>query len=769
MFALSLAILAFASVEETDFRIRVVDESKKPIPGANVHVSIWSESKKPPTTDYTTDADGVALVKRPKQLQIIRVWVSKKGYAPLFRGWETGTHDHGKLLPASFEFPMRKGATAGGRLMDTTGKGVSGGKVEVRFDKSTDDSLPNDIKYSDWLAIETHAAVSDKDGRWSIANVPPKTTALSLKINHPDFVSDLHRGELQRAQGVTIAQLLQGAATIKLEPGARISGKVTDSTGKPLAKAIVIWDDNPYFTPGSQEMHTDSDGKFILPTLKPGKQSITVVAKGFQPQRRLIECKAGSHVADFKMEPGKRLRVQVVDGAGKPIKAYFSIHRWQDKESIYTHVHPNVLPLEIPFQTNDAGLYEWSWAPADAVTYFVQVKGLQNKLVTFTASDATTERVVMKPTPSVAGKITDAKTGKPVERFQILRVNDFGRGSPRVERGMYAVDHQKKGRTAGEYRVELPREDVDYMLLAEAEGYRTAASRPHLLKDGVKNVDFKLETAAPVRGRVIGPDGKPVADAKVSLANEVQIYEHPNGYGNLSSTTNDRGEFSLPAQFSRFALFVEHPTGYFRKEFGRDDKIGDLKIEKWASLRGAIWQDDKPARGVPILLFPLERSQSDRCAAAVNMQIVSGTEGEFAFDRVPPGRYSIRGYLGPWRPSPLTSSETVPLDLKPGDDVRLDLGKNGATLVGKIDLQGELPKGLDLEYSLNYLTRRTPDLKSSSLPNLDEPRQILSDDESLKSYRRFFVKPQRDGRFRIVGVPAGEYFLSLQVYEKPDG
>jgi hypothetical protein len=31
------------------------------------------------------------------------------------------------------------------------------------------------------------------------------------------------------------------------------------------------------------------------------------------------------------------------------------------------------------------------------------------------------------------------------------------------------------------------------------------------------------------------------------------------------------------------------------------------------------------------------------------------------------------------------------------------------------------------------------------------------------------VKPTPDGRFRIGGVPAGDYWLSFQVYEKPDG
>ena len=35
---------------------------------------------------------------------------------------------------------------------------------------------------------------------------------------------------------------------------------------------MVIWDNDPYFTPGSQELLTDADGKYIMPTLKPSKR-----------------------------------------------------------------------------------------------------------------------------------------------------------------------------------------------------------------------------------------------------------------------------------------------------------------------------------------------------------------------------------------------------------------------------------------------------------------------------------------------------------------
>src|SRR5688500_5997815 len=133
MTILFVVACTLAATDVTEMRIRVVDENKKPIAGAEVHVSRWSEKKFP--TDYKTDADGVAGVKRPKERNLMRMWVSASGCAGLFRGWEMGEHEDGRLIPAMFEFPMRKATTAGGRIVDSNGRGVAGARVEVSLGK----------------------------------------------------------------------------------------------------------------------------------------------------------------------------------------------------------------------------------------------------------------------------------------------------------------------------------------------------------------------------------------------------------------------------------------------------------------------------------------------------------------------------------------------------------------------------------------------------------------------------------------------------------
>lgn len=121
----------------------------------------------------------------------------------------------------------------------------------------------------------------------------------------------------------------------------------------------------------------------------------------------------------------------------------------------------------------------------------------------------------------------------------------------------------------------------------------------------------------------------------------------------------------------------------------------------------------------------------------------------------------------------------MPLDLKPGQQVELNLG-GGATIVkGKVKLTGKVPANLDCNYSLNCLVERAP--------GIDPPPEIArlgfdarkgwrdrwkESPEGLAYFstlRHWFVKLAPDGSFRISGVPPGEYDLAIAVYAKPDG
>ena len=76
------------------------------------------------------------------------------------------------------------------------------------------------------------------------------------------------------------------------------------------------------------------------------------------PAIRKVEIKQGMTPFDFRLEPGKELKIRFVDTAGKPIPGvYVMIDKWRGGESLYNHRHPNVLNTQIPNQADENGLY----------------------------------------------------------------------------------------------------------------------------------------------------------------------------------------------------------------------------------------------------------------------------------------------------------------------------------------------------------------------------------------------------------------------------
>jgi len=175
-------------------RVIVLDPQGKPLPGANVHASVWTDEEgfqgQPGYRDRRRRGSRASRCRRR---------------TPLFGSGEQEAlrrppHEWGAgrtvvregasrpSTPSSSNSP----ATAGGRILDEKGKPVAGAKVQV--------SLTNDLKaakgdgrarYAYDFAVGSDAVTTDADGRWRVTNVPDHPEAeLSLLVTHPDFVSD---------------------------------------------------------------------------------------------------------------------------------------------------------------------------------------------------------------------------------------------------------------------------------------------------------------------------------------------------------------------------------------------------------------------------------------------------------------------------------------------------------------------------------------------------------------------------------------------------
>jgi thiol-disulfide isomerase/thioredoxin len=758
--------------------IHVVGPDGRPMAGVNVHRSVWT--RKPGArgnVDRATDERGEARFELPEGMYIFRLWARAEGHVPLFAHWEE-EDDPEETLPKEFTFRLERGTVIGGIIRDQDGRAIARATVEVSLDRKGK-SEPR-VGPDGWLAEGSAASTTDAQGRWTLDNVPAgDDVEVNLKVGHPDYISDPQWGTLQKEQGVTMPALRARTATITMKGGISATGTVTDPEGKPVAGAVVVRGEDPYGEWGSQEVQTDAHGAYRLPPLPRGPLTITVVAQGWMPEQKKIDLQPGPKPVDFSLEPGKELRIRFIDRLGQSIPGvYVSLAKWRGNEALYNHRHPNVLNTQIPNQAGDAGLYQWTWAPADAVTYSFGKEGYDSRDATLVA-DGKEQTITLQTVLRITGRVTDAATGRPIEKVTAIPVVDYSYGRLRVER------QHKKVFPGGVYTIEgdQNRADAAYRVRIEAEGYRTAMSDAVRAGASRPNVDFRLEPAPPVRGRFVDAQGQPVAGARVYLATTSQTLgienQHEDGWpSNQKVATDGQGAFSFPAQFERYVVIVRHNTaGYAEVSCESDQQPGELALRAWARVEGRLIEAGRPVPSVWIHFAPLRPRSGGSPHIQDGIMVETDRAGHFVFPRVPPVKSSVWAQIAMFRESPIRSSRSVPLDPRPGQRIELDLGGAGISVTGRVVLSGDPALKLDLHQSWNYLIRREPGIEPPA-----ELRSLGFDvrrgwnltwasaserDDYRKTLHHHHVTLDPNGRFQISGVPAGDYDFAVTLARPP--
>jgi peroxiredoxin len=723
-------------------QISVVDDEGHPLPQATVHLSqcfsISSNVDESLTKDFVCDATGQATVEIPKSLSYLTLWASSPGRVSLRTEWRPTKH--GDPIPEAFTFPLPKPTAIGGGVTDPQGQPIAGVRVEVDHEQV----IPG-----------SHSTVvTDAGGRWKLDNVPPGDERwFSVKLTHPDFVSDISWGDMQRQQLVTNELLRAQTATIIMQHGIRLTGTITDHDGKPVPGAVVVWGDYPFVSRRPDEaVRSDEQGRYQLPPLPAGPMTVVVLAKNRMPQMRTVDIGPGIAPADFHLKAGKTLRIRFVDHAGSPVQNVgVEIAFWHGKQRpLYYTQHAGAADIVIPTVARD-GIFEWTWAPDDPVTYFVTPQNesaarFLPEQVTLTADDS--EQVhVLRPRPRAVGRVIDAKTGRPIERFTVTPSSG---DSPWHSRA--------REFTSKRFNIEL--EDYDTQLCFEAEGYRTAMSDPFDKGKLVALCDIRLQPAKATTGRVVGPDGMPVDGAKIVLAStKMPVFSPP-----FSPSLDDDvfvsdavGKFSFPAQSQGRALIATHKLGYARVILHLADNPR-LKLTPWARVEGRLFDAGKPVPHAQVMLESLPSGvflfDADEEEPRNTDSAMTDATGRFVFDRVTARRYALMAMLDSRHHSRVRSSELVPLDLKPGQHVVQDLGADGAQVRGRIALKGETADDLDLSHSHTLLAPRDPS-------NQFLESGVPYGPPAGKWRHHYVLELAGDGSFLVSGVPAGEYDLIL--------
>ena len=775
------------ATEQSGIEIIVVDESGEPIKDAFIHAGVWSDDRTfAPNQQEYTDETGNARIKLPSEFNILRIWVRAKGRVPLFANWEEDEIKSGTKPPQKYKFTLVEGTTIGGFVKDKRGNPIVGARVDVQGSRSSD--AGKRTRLNTYLAygeaegtVDGGAATTDENGYWEIDNAPTDPTAkFTVRLRHKEFIDDEYQDTYQQLQAVDTEDFRNKTATLVMHRGAVVTGTITDTDGNPVSSAVVVWGDSPYGQHGSQEVRSEEDGSYRSAILKPGKTRITVVAPNFSPQTKIVEAEAMMDPVDFQLKPGKHLIVKFVDDDGNPIpNVYVGIERWRRSSALYNHRHPNVLDTQIPIRADEGGVYQWTWAPEDEVTYNVGKPGfVYQRDLKLTANGEVHEVVLNRPM-KIAGDVFDASSGERIKEFRVVPLIHL---RPEIDP---ESSHERRDKTAegksGRFRIELDRGDVSYRIRIEAEGYKTAVSDLYKFGDIVPRLKFELEKQAWLNGRVLDTTGNPLADAKIHVASASHtLMLHDFSPERMSegqkATTDEQGNFQLPVTDHPFTLLVANNEGYSEIVCRPGETIGDIRLQKWATLEGVLTRNGKPMPGIRIGCQGV-RYQYGRFSHIQRMATATTDKnGRYNFNRVPPIQLEV--HTLDHVHEELSFGINTPVQPKPGENVVVNFG-DGIQVTGQIQVSNLPPgvKQIEMSRGKILVIEPPPFEMPESLKKVFDWRKGWRDHDALlnqmdvqaylyvqNSLNHFRFHSDSDGKFSFYVPKPGEYELSLKCY-----
>ncbi|WP_165253539.1 carboxypeptidase-like regulatory domain-containing protein [Paludisphaera soli] len=299
------------------------------------------------------------------------------------------------------------------------------------------------------------------------------------------------------------------------------------------------------------------------------------------------------------------------------------------------------------------------WA---AVTVPAGIEVDDQRLVThgFTAADGAV----------LEGKVTDLTTGQPLAATMRLQ-----RVEPQ-EKGGYLYPVAAEAKADGQGRWVLKKAPVGWVrVVVEAEGFVPRVAGYARLDDQPRwqSYDIGLIRSAPVSGRVIDEDDKPMADVDVSFGN-VQAasggkYESPSEY---KFKTDAEGRFRAEQIPAGTASIWVHKPGHYGPGLGHtvSSPVTDVEVRmnRAGSVRVTVDFAGKERSGDYVVkISPEGGDVVGSFGGSGNID----AENRMNFTVLPPGRYVLTG-----RPNPGSDSEEVGpvmIDVKGGQQAEVTL------------------------------------------------------------------------------------------------
>lgn len=416
--------------------------------------------------------------------------------------------------------------TLRGRVLDGDGTPVAG--VAVRSAAAADGELPERVSTADDGRFEWREPLTDRE-----------VQAVELRFRHPQFVARSVAAHSLHGQPVTLGDVV-------LTRGGRVSGRVVDDRGEPVAGALVQpgeidaafpWREFGDWATSGPSTTTDAEGRFSLGGVPAGWYRFYAVgAETYYGRSEPLGIVAGERLDAVRIEAprvpdGEWIEVRVLDAAGVPVGGRRIDHdyRWSGGQGCFevTADADGRARVRCSGEGSHGFSLRTRWGERVEVA---DVHGGESVVLRYPLPPEGTGRRLR-----VGAR--DARTKGSIFGFELTVLVDGGpRESPDVRNGVATFD--EPGRP--------------YELAIVAPAYEAGNREVRTPGAGPEEIVVDLEPLPVVSG-IVTADGRPVPGAEVSwigLPQPMETFGFPvrslPKRGTPGVTTDDEGRFSIP-------------------------------------------------------------------------------------------------------------------------------------------------------------------------------------------------------------------------------
>lgn len=632
-----------------------------PIPGASIrHVLSQSGQGSPSDPIHLTDTQGLAQVPFPAEgTRRFQLTTFHPNYAGWISIWEPGKGD---FIPTQHQVSLSRGVNIGGTVLDP---GVAPLKdVAVRIYRFWSGSDKID-RSNQRLNISTITNRTDSAGQWSSSHIPENLLEkIGLNFAHPDYA------QTNKSIDAGILPMLRaGSFTVVLTKGMNLFGEIRETDGTPVPGAKVSFG-RPN-TQNRRESTSDENGRYEFKNVTGfpqfgGGEPVTVLAESFTPVVKQVPVTPTTLQLDFVVEPGRSIRGRVLNEAGEPIQGV-QVSRENDQ---FTDEARNEAGIVWSTRTDKEGRFAWVGAPSTPQPFYFghgSYARLRGKKL---APSEEEHIIVLKRHRYVQGSVRNSHSGELLQEFHVLPAS----GTP-TELGSWSSNDERTFKD-GFFQLQLTEEEHNVVQFRAGGFYTTN----YLIPPEGQELQAELRPAASLAGIVADPNGQLVSGAEVAALAPIRRKSVAIAKGRFSpsqrdadhTTTDANGQFLIQQSVEASTLIAVSPIGYAEVQLRDSQQQYTLILQPWGKVQGRLLHDQQPLPGVKVTLSAAGPGTENLFLEYASFETVTGLNGEFAFDTVPP-RVIKLARLEPMGPRSWQSRDETNLVVRPNQTTDVEL------------------------------------------------------------------------------------------------